>query len=324
MIQATIGPHGAGVPRRSIPVKTFRFSSVTLFAAALAISGRAHADTLPVPSGYVSASSGPNLDQTAMGSGSLTAASTTSGVDMIGDPFTVSASADDFLSSKPSLQAPGLELMLTGTPVPYYSPGAVGRLQYYFTVEAPVGAPPRTVPVETYYQLGSLFSNAVFQVTGTVQASSPLRIAFDTSICGSAEFCYSFQIPVSVQTFEETIDLEPGIVESVSLAASIFFLYSSSLTANFSGGVLVDPTFTIDPAFLQQNPGYSLQFSPGIGDSPTSVPEPATWAMMLVGFGGLGAAIRVSRYFTCPVRRAMVISGVNRFRSERLSSSSAS
>ena len=33
----------------------------------------------------------------------------------------------------------------------------------------------------------------------------------------------------------------------------------------------------------------------GLGDTPPGVPEPATWAMMLVGFAGLGVALRSRR-----------------------------
>jgi len=54
----------------------------------------------------------------------------------------------------------------------------------------------------------------------------------------------------------------------------------------------VDPVITIDPAFLVANPGYSLSFSPNIGGA---VPEPGAWAMMLLGFGGLGAVLRNRR-----------------------------
>jgi hypothetical protein len=48
----------------------------------------------------------------------------------------------------------------------------------------------------------------------------------------------------------------------------------------FGGGTV---TSTYDPAGLT------------VSLSVTGVPEPATWAMMLVGFGGLGAAIRTRR-----------------------------
>ena len=41
------------------------------------------------------------------------------------------------------------------------------------------------------------------------------------------------------------------------------------------------------------NPGYENWY--GFTTGVAAVPEPATWAMMLVGFGGLGAAMRSSR-----------------------------
>jgi hypothetical protein len=51
-----------------------------------------------------------------------------------------------------------------------------------------------------------------------------------------------------------------------------------------------DPFFFIDPIFAEANPGYSLSFSPQIGNAAPAVPEPSTWAMMLIGFAGLGFA----------------------------------
>ena len=52
----------------------------------------------------------------------------------------------------------------------------------------------------------------------------------------------------------------------------------------------VDPIFEINPAFLAAHPGYSLEFSAGIASPPVSstIPEPSTWAMLIVGFAGLG------------------------------------
>jgi hypothetical protein len=51
--------------------------------------------------------------------------------------------------------------------------------------------------------------------------------------------------------------------------------------ASISG--FVDPMITVPT-------GYELILSPGIG-----VPEPASWALMLAGFGSLGAAMRRRR-----------------------------
>ena len=48
----------------------------------------------------------------------------------------------------------------------------------------------------------------------------------------------------------------------------------------------VDPMITIDPTFLANNPGYSLVFSSNIKLS-SSIPEPSTWAMLLLGFTSL-------------------------------------
>lgn len=60
----------------------------------------------------------------------------------------------------------------------------------------------------------------------------------------------------------------------------------------FSGEAGVDPTLYIDPAFLIDHPGYTLTTDTVLfGDAP-GVPEPATWVLMLLGFGGLGVALR--------------------------------
>jgi hypothetical protein len=56
---------------------------------------------------------------------------------------------------------------------------------------------------------------------------------------------------------------------------------------NAQGTALVDPMFTIDPS-LQ---GYTLLFSNGVDNATLgAVPEPSTWAMLLIGFAGLGFA----------------------------------
>jgi hypothetical protein len=63
--------------------------------------------------------------------------------------------------------------------------------------------------------------------------------------------------------------------------------YSTLGAGSFSAGL--DPMIGIDPTWAAENPGYSLLVSPNVG----AVPEPEGWAMMLVGFGAIGAAMRV-------------------------------
>jgi hypothetical protein len=40
----------------------------------------------------------------------------------------------------------------------------------------------------------------------------------------------------------------------------------------------IDPYIAIDPTFLSNNPGFSLEFSPGIVNAPVGVPGPTVGA----------------------------------------------
>lgn len=67
---------------------------------------------------------------------------------------------------------------------------------------------------------------------------------------------------------------------------------SGSLVLEFTSAA---DTFTLtDPVIRMQNAGPNGNGS-DIGDPVPGVPEPASWAMLLLGFGGIGAAMRRSR-----------------------------
>jgi hypothetical protein len=66
-----------------------------------------------------------------------------------------------------------------------------------------------------------------------------------------------------------------------------------------AGGPTVDTLIAVDVAYAEANPAaYSLSLFPGAnGDAfgagqafSSAIPEPGTWAMMLLGFAGLGFA----------------------------------
>jgi hypothetical protein len=83
-------------------------------------------------------------------------------------------------------------------------------------------------------------------------------------------------------------------------------LYDGSVGSDLSGGFNDNGLlFTVggiefnlyNPGY-NTSPGYILYEAGGTNESVTfnaSVPEPASWALVLVGFGGLGAVLRGSR-----------------------------
>ncbi len=67
-----------------------------------------------------------------------------------------------------------------------------------------------------------------------------------------------------------------GVVPSFSFTGnSINIDYARQQTFNFTGG--------------------TASFQVTLGDVGSAVPEPATWAMMIIGFGAVGSAVRSSR-----------------------------
>ena len=60
-----------------------------------------------------------------------------------------------------------------------------------------------------------------------------------------------------------------------------------------SSTAYADPQFFIDPSFAAIDPNYqsdySILFSPGVNGA---APEPGVWALMLIGLGGVGGAVR--------------------------------
>jgi hypothetical protein len=91
-------------------------------------------------------------------------------------------------------------------------------------------------------------------------------------------------------TVNQTYNLEANVVYTVTMQVEEYSDVGSGVEYSGSGVLeaTVDPTFTIAPSFAND---YTLVFSPGVGNGLASgVPELSTWAMMLIGFAGLGFA----------------------------------
>jgi hypothetical protein len=122
--------------------------------------------------------------------------------------------------------------------------------------------------------------------------------------------------PLSTLTL---FDTGGGVIKTFTSTASTqtvlnvigddFFTAGVPLNGNLGALEFINPNisglsgtknFTADVIALQGSTMQVLTDLPVVG-SPGAVPEPATWAMMLAGFFGLGAALRRSRARTGPL-----------------------
>ncbi len=96
-------------------------------------------------------------------------------------------------------------------------------------------------------------------------------------------------------TFDLLFDADPYVEYEVRYLASAGGCIASNpietcgntTPATYIAGI--DPFVMVDPA-LTADGDYVLTMSAGLAPSATTAPEPATWAMMLIGFAGLGYA----------------------------------
>jgi len=116
---------------------------------------------------------------------------------------------------------------------------------------------------------------------------------------GRSGFGYTeFMVDVTV-----AFDLSPGVywmsVTPVSGSGGRSFESNTfglnSVGVHTSGDDFWNSSFFGANFTNANNEGVFPTFSSGVEGSEGAVPEPATWAMMLVGFGGLGAAMRRQR-----------------------------
>ena len=132
---------------------------------------------------------------------------------------------------------------------------------------------------------------------------------YDTAEDGSLFLYTVFEQPGQSQTFSQTFADTPGQVYNVT-----FWLFDGAFesTDTFSASLDGTTALSIAPgAFDWTRHGFTftgtgsdtVEFALGSFDigwafdnaSVTAAPEPAAWAMMLVGFAGLGATLRSRR-----------------------------
>lgn len=170
------------------------------------------------------------------------------------------------------------------------------NLYYYFEVFSP-----ETISLNLYFdgELSSRGSNADAQAlarlfifdadSGLFNINNSIFVGY--SACGTLDERSCNGSTRTTQYISEVASIHTNQLYGVyqQVFTSINIASSSSAYA------YADPYFYLSSQDSAR--GLTLTFSPGAGNNPiSSVPEPASWAMMLVGFGALGGALRRSRY----------------------------
>jgi PEP-CTERM motif len=117
--------------------------------------------------------------------------------------------------------------------------------------------------------------------------------------CGNDDFqCGIFPYSGTASVNAVGLDFLPEVGITPLTAYNTVQLTSRSQSQDGSNAVAhADPLITIDPSTLDPE-DYMIFVSTGFGNSELQsdgVPEPAAWAMMLLGFAGIGAAARSRR-----------------------------
>ena len=160
---------------------------------------------------------------------------------------------------------------------------AVNNLDYYIRI---VGPDASSVPLVVDSH-GSLFSTNLADGSGS---SLLLAVGYQTiayvgaSTSGLTVLGGSGSIsgPASGLTITQTLS------EQSNTDIFVHMYVTADVQGNLveSAGAFLDPIFFIDPTFAGAD-RYSIETSLGIGNV-SAVPEPSTWAMLLLGFAGIG------------------------------------
>ncbi len=160
---------------------------------------------------------------------------------------------------------------------PYAGAQAMAGIQVWFPVNQGVSGP-------QYQQV--LASQSVFSPQPDIPTDV---IAAAGTACSQGQTCVSSSDLAKSFLFELKPDVPYLITIFTDTAAQDSDRFGNIGMSSQRADALVDPHFYFDP--VNNSPLDQLLLSPGISnDGVGAVPEVSTWAMMLIGFAGLGFA----------------------------------
>jgi hypothetical protein len=155
---------------------------------------------------------------------------------------------------------------------------------YFFEINGP--GPSTAVPVDVTGAL-STFAQTDGQTTPLAGSEATVEITPDGDFSDLIGSWAAESPPVTnaatSASMDSTLDFNTGVPYEVDMEA---FAAVGNLTSPAVTGISgtaeasIDPSFAIDPGFLFDHPGFTLDFSSNINTPPTSmnpVPEPSGW-----------------------------------------------
>jgi len=167
----------------------------------------------------------------------------------------------------------------------YYGAVAGASLTYSFRLTSIGGGVPNGTLIPLH-----VIASAISLATQTPR--SGYHAGFEMDQDGSRVAFASEKIlrgrEVDLFTFDQWINVKPDddLLVQMHAESSIF---SSPGAGRLATSILVDPVFEIGPEYASQ---YKLVGLPLGSQTPSGVPEPASWAMMMAGFGLVGSGLR--------------------------------
>jgi hypothetical protein len=164
-----------------------------------------------------------------------------------------------------------------------YAQGNAG-ITYFFEINGP--GPSMPVPVDITGTL-STFIETDGQTTPLAGAAAIVEITPASDIFDRIGG-WGVESPLVISasssaSMDSTLDFNTGTPYEVSMMA---YTSVGNLTIPGATGISgtaeasIDPSFVIDPGFLSDHPGFTLDFSPNLNTPPTTmnpVPEPSGW-----------------------------------------------
>jgi hypothetical protein len=283
---------------------TARFAALAIASCAGGVASEARAATivmLPSPTYAFSVTAG--ADQSDLQNVDITGPGVTSAAAVGIYGSTASGSANISLTPNPSIFVTG---SAATTPFDYGASASVdvsSKLDYSFMI-IDTNNPSLSVPIPV-----SVLASGGMSFSGTGELANPLLSQFyvsgvlDDQLSNTILNGSLYPGPTS-WTDNNTYLMQTDLVYDVSLIVQAdWTVYGGHGEGAGTASAFVDPTFALGSDVI--NPGqYSFVFSAGIGNAPSAIPEPSTWAMTLIGFAGLGFA----RYLG-PRKRQPAVSG---------------